>query len=61
MKFFNKDFSSKYDQIHSFLRIWSNLTKKPLTQVDDIWSKDAGDLHLYFKCHSSTGVFQTFC
>ena len=48
MKFFNKDFSSKYDQIHSFLMIWS---KKPLTQLDDIWSKDAGDLH----------VFQTFC
>ena len=28
MKFFVKDFFSKYDQIRSFLRIWSHLLKK---------------------------------
>ena len=28
---------------------------------NDILSKDAvDDLHLYLKCHSSTGIFQTF-
>ena len=32
MKFSIKDFFSKYDQIHSFLRIWSNLLKKSLTE-----------------------------
>ena len=30
MKFSIKDFFSKCDQIHSFLRIWSHLPKKPL-------------------------------
>ena len=30
MKFFIKDFSSKYDQIRSFLHIWSHLLKKSL-------------------------------
>ena len=30
MKFFIKDFFSKYDQIRSFLRIWSYLLKKSL-------------------------------
>ena len=28
MKFFVKDFFSKYDQIRSFLRIWSHLLEK---------------------------------
>ena len=32
MKFFIKDFFSKYDQIRSFLRIWSHLLKKPLME-----------------------------
>ena len=32
-----------------------------------VWEKNAFgltkviDLHLYLKCHSSTGIFQTFC
>ena len=30
MKFSIKDLFSKYDQIHSFLRIWSHLLKKSL-------------------------------
>ena len=30
MKFFNKDFFSKWGQIRSFLRIWSHLLKKSL-------------------------------
>ena len=31
-KFSIKDFFSKYDQIHSFLRIWSHLLKKSLME-----------------------------
>ena len=30
MKFFIEDFSSKCDQIHSFLRIWPHLLEKSL-------------------------------
>ena len=33
MKFSNKDFSSKCDQIRSFLRIWSHLLKKSLMET----------------------------
>ena len=32
MKFFIKDFSSKCDQIRSFLRIWSHLLEKSLME-----------------------------
>ena len=32
MKFSIKDFFSKSDQIHSFLRIWSHLLKKSLVE-----------------------------
>ena len=32
MKFAIKDFFSKYDQIRSFLRIWSHLLKKSLME-----------------------------
>ena len=32
MKFSIKDFFSKYDQIRSFLRIWSHLLKKSLIE-----------------------------
>ena len=32
IKFFLKDFFSKYDQIRSFLRIWSHLLKKSLME-----------------------------
>ena len=32
MKFFIKDFSSKCDQIHRKLRIWSHLLEKPLME-----------------------------
>ena len=32
MKFFIKDFFSKFDQIRSFLRIWSHLVKKSLME-----------------------------
>ena len=32
IKFFIKDFLCKCDQIHSFLRIWSNLLKKSLME-----------------------------
>ena len=32
MKFFIRDFSSKSDQIHSFLQIWSHLLKKSLME-----------------------------
>ena len=31
-KFSTKDLFSKYDQIRSFLRIWSHLLKKPLKE-----------------------------
>ena len=33
IKFFNKDFFSKRDQIRSLLRIWSNLLKKSLMKT----------------------------
>ena len=33
MKFSIKDFFSKYDQIHSFLRTWSHLLNKSLTKI----------------------------
>ena len=32
MKFSIKDFFSKYDQTHSFLRIWSHLLRISLTE-----------------------------
>ena len=32
LKFFIKEFFSKYDQIRSFLRIWSHLLKKSLME-----------------------------
>ena len=32
MKFFIKDFFSKFDQIRRFLRIWSHLLKKSLME-----------------------------
>ena len=32
MKFRIKDFSSKCDQIHDFLRIWSHLLEKSLME-----------------------------
>ena len=32
MKFSIKDFFSKYDQIHNFMRIWSHLLKKSLME-----------------------------
>ena len=32
MKFFIKDFFSKFDQIRSFLQIWSHLLKKSLLE-----------------------------
>ena len=32
MKFSIKDFFSKYDQVRSFLRIWSHLLKKSLME-----------------------------
>ena len=32
VKFFMKDFNSKFEQIGSFLRIWSYLLKKPLIE-----------------------------
>ena len=32
MKFYIKDFFTKYDQIRSFLRIWSYLLKNPLME-----------------------------
>ena len=33
MKISIKDFFSKYDQIHSFLRVWSRLLKKSLMEA----------------------------
>ena len=33
IKFFINDFFSKYDQIHSFLRIWSHLLKKSFVKI----------------------------
>ena len=33
MKFFIKDFSSNFDQIRSFLRIWSDLPNKSLMET----------------------------
>ena len=38
MKFSMKDFFSKCDQIHSFLRIWSHLLKKPLMENFILWA-----------------------
>ena len=36
MKFSNKDVSSKCDQIHRFLRIWSHLLKRSLMEMDNV-------------------------
>ena len=38
MKFFIKDLFSKYDQIFSFLRIWSHLLKKFLIEYFIFWA-----------------------
>ena len=38
MKFFIKDFFSKCDQIHSFLRILSHLLEKSLMKNFIIWA-----------------------
>ena len=46
MKFFIKDFFSKCDQIHSFLRIWSHLLKKSLTESFILYA--VGRLHFSF-------------
>ena len=39
MKFFIKDFFSKYDQIVSFLRIWLHLINKSLLEICLMYSK----------------------
>ena len=42
MKLSIKDFFSKCDQIHSFLRIWSYLLKKSLMENFIFWAVDIG-------------------
>ena len=49
MKFSIKDFYSKCDQIHSFLRIWSHLRKKSLMEN-----------FIFCAVISSCAVFKTF-
>ena len=38
MKFSIKDYLSKYDQIRSFMRIWSHLLKKSLMENLILWA-----------------------
>ena len=38
MKFYTKDFFSKYDQIRSFLRSWSHLLKKSFVENFIFWA-----------------------
>ena len=59
MKFFNKDFLSKCDQIYSFLRIWSHLLKKYLKEnfnfcaVPQSFGIISGKHALYLKLHET--------
>ena len=40
---------------------WFLLAKCLKNTCGRVTFKQRCDLHLYLKCHSSTGVFQTFC
>ena len=47
MKFSIKDFFSKYDQIRSFLRIWSHLLKKSLIDNFIFFGNGLADVNLF--------------
>ena len=59
MKFSIKDFSSKYDQIRCFLRIWSHLVEKSLLEnftfcavkspIIDVWQGPEYTSENYFR------------
>ena len=51
MKFSIKDFFSKCDQIHSFLRIWSHLLKKSLME-GFLWRDKLEKIFDTFKLHT---------
>ena len=53
MKFPIKDFFGKYDQIRSFLRIWSHLLKKSLMENFIFCA-----VNLWQSLPESTGVFK---
>ena len=55
MKFSIKDFLSKYDEIHSFLRIYSHLLKKSLMENFIFWAVykiETLSLHKFSSQHS---------
>ena len=47
MKFSIKDFFTKYDQIRSFLRIWSHLLKKSLMENFVFFGNGLVDVNLF--------------
>ena len=48
MKFFIKDFFSKFDKIQSFLRIWSHLLKKSLMENFIFWAEFVLEMWCFF-------------
>ena len=59
MKFSSKDFSSKCDQIRSFLRIWSHLLEKSLTETSLFvqWYLEISEnFHIDYKWHNFVSV-----
>ena len=48
MKFSMKDFFSKCDQIHSFLRIWSHLLRKSFMENFNFCAVSETDFIYYF-------------
>ena len=52
MKFFIKNFSSKYDQIRSFLQIWNSSSKELITLYFLFFTKKS-------KVHKPAAEFQT--
>ena len=71
MTFSIKDFFSKWDQIGSFLRIWSHFLKKSLVENFIFYAVKDKNIRGKFKCHlpqpasgitrSSSKLFTEFC
>ena len=60
MKFSIKDFYSKFDQIYSFLRIWSHLLKKSLME-NFIFYEDVSSRLILEDCGGKYYICLPFC
>ena len=67
MKLFNTDFFNKWDQIHSFLRIWSHLLKKSIMGIFIFYAVSESDMIskklqnsdlMYYNVNLMTDVFK---